>query len=38
MLKCVNYLKYERFIETKKIYRNLTHFVFKCFIANYLIN
>ena len=33
MLKCVNYLKYERFVETRKVCRGLTHFVFRCFVA-----
>ena len=31
-------IKYERFIETRKIYRDLTHFVFKMLYCNYLIN
>ena len=33
LLKCVNYLKHERFIEARKVYRGLTHFIFKCSIA-----
>ena len=31
-------IKHERFIETKKICRDLTHFVFKCSVTNYSIN
>ena len=38
ILKYINYLRYEKFIEIKKICRDLTHFIFKCSIANYLIN
>ena len=33
MLKYINYLKYEIFIEAKKINRDLIYFIFKCFIA-----
>ena len=33
VLKCVNYLKHERFIEARKVCRGLTHFVSKCSVA-----
>ena len=31
-------IKYKRFIEIRKIYRDLIHFIFKCSVANDLIN
>ena len=40
MWKCWNVLiiKYERFIEARKVCRDLIHFISRCSIANFLIN